>query len=331
MLAQRPYIYICRVCLRRCIRPPQCRRLTELTDQSTPAPDKNVAPISQVDKEGPIRRVPLRELLAARRRGPEASPPEPLDKSASGGQKIEEENVQQIHEVDPSSSSKNSEYQTQERSSERASTEAHISGTVQQKSSKHPPLKFPTTFFQPGTSLPSVSKEADLTSPEISKESPQSLQDNEGSNIPGFLGSTQAQDHEKPLPEPIQSRRSRALEKSHSPIPSAPATRLRHKPPPVTRKLAATQTKAFVSPLARAYQVTQGVPDSKIHPGDPLFANSGYNGSAVREIVTQEAERRGSDNCERIWSEDIEMKPIQPPEFRPVPTLEHGLDRVLFK
>ena len=54
-----------------------------------------------------------------------------------------------------------------------------------------------------------------------------------------------------------------------------------------------------------------------------------FPGTAAREIVSEEI--TPNDISAKIWSESIEMAPIQPEEIRPVPTLEHGLDRVLFK
>ena len=81
----------------------------------------------------------------------------------------------------------------------------------------------------------------------------------------------------------------------------------------------------------RAVQATQIFADPKIHPADPLNSFVAFPGSAAREITVQEATQSDLEHRERIWSEDITMMPIQPKEQRPIPTLEHGLDRVLFK
>jgi hypothetical protein len=125
--------------------------------------------------------------------------------------------------------------------------------------------------------------------------------------------------------EPIESRRSKNLEKADTPLPSAPTTRLVHKAPS-PRKPAGKQRPL---PRARSYVVTQSLPDPKIHPADPINQFPEFPGTAAREIVSEEMKVNGLG--QKLWSESIEMTPIQPKEFRPVPTLEHGLDRVLFK
>jgi len=125
--------------------------------------------------------------------------------------------------------------------------------------------------------------------------------------------------------EPIESRRSKNLEKADTPLPSAPTTRIVHKAPS-HRKPAGKQSPYL---RARSYVVTQTLPDPKIHPADPINQFPEFPGTAAREIVSEEM--KTNDISQKLWSESIEMTPIQPKEFRPVPTLEHGLDRVLFK
>ena len=139
--------------------------------------------------------------------------------------------------------------------------------------------------------------------------------------------STSTTEPKTPTADAVQSKRSKRLETPNDPLPSAPATRLRAKWLR-TRRVSSSPDE---SPLARAraYQV-QTPSDPKVHPGDPLNTHNPFPGTAVREIVTEQAET-GLDRAPRVWSEDIKMTPVQPKEIRPVPTLEHGLDRVLFK
>jgi hypothetical protein len=81
------------------------------------------------------------------------------------------------------------------------------------------------------------------------------------------------------------------------------------------------------------------------HPADPASGIPSFPGSAAREIVRQvqnlqeeEEEtkvgprKRGAMySGVKVSARDVEMRPIHPKDPRPVPTLEHGLDRVLFK
>ena len=73
------------------------------------------------------------------------------------------------------------------------------------------------------------------------------------------------------------------------------------------------------------------MPNTNIHPADPLNSFTAFPGSAVREVVKEYEVPAELEHRERLWSEDIKMNPIPPSEVRPVPVLEHGLDRVLFK
>ena len=104
------------------------------------------------------------------------------------------------------------------------------------------------------------------------------------------------------------------------PLPSAPIIRIVHK----TSHPRKSSPKRPLS-RARTHVLTQSLPDPKVHPADPINQFPEFPGTAAREIVTEEKDGN------RLWSESIEMTPIQSKEFRPVPTLEHGLDRVLFK
>src|SRR5208282_1546801 len=71
MLAQRSPKWICRICLNIQTRSHQSRKLTQISDPSTNPAENNVAQISPHGKELPIRRVPLRELLNAKRKAEE--------------------------------------------------------------------------------------------------------------------------------------------------------------------------------------------------------------------------------------------------------------------
>ena len=327
MQVSRSSVYICRICLYRCIQSSQCRRLTQLTDQSTNSTDSNVTQTPH-DKETPVRRVPLRELLSLRRKGSGTLKPEPLEKSPRDGQGNEHWPAQQKGNSDPPPSFEKHAQQIPAQNTERKSGE-NKTATTSQHSKYVRPKKFSMTFYQHKPSKPPVSKVQESTSlPEHSLDSTKHV-DGSQRRTSEPAKSISSPESEKPYSEQIQSRRSRALEKSDSPLPSAPTTHLRYKPSHISRK--APPTKTGISPLARAYQVTQAISETKIHPGDPLFANAPFSGSAVREIITEDVETGDSDTHERIWSEDIQMKPVQPPEIRPVPTLEHGLDRVLFK
>jgi hypothetical protein len=77
--------------------------------------------------------------------------------------------------------------------------------------------------------------------------------------------------------------------------------------------------------------VVRTIADPKIHPADPTNAYPEFPGTAAREVVREKANVSDLNHLERVSSEDIIMTPIHPKEQRPVPTLEHGLDRVLFK
>jgi hypothetical protein len=94
-----------------------------------------------------------------------------------------------------------------------------------------------------------------------------------------------------------------------------------------------------------SYQVTHAIQEQVGHPADPASAIPAFPGTAAREIVRQvhhleEGEemtkvgprKKGAVyNGVKIRAKDVEMRPIHPKDPRPVPTLEHGLDRVLFK
>ena len=130
--------------------------------------------------------------------------------------------------------------------------------------------------------------------------------------------------------EPVLSRRLKKLANLELPVPSAPTTRLRRR-----SQFLKKQDPSLLSPLTqsriKAIEQSQSIPDSDIHPADPLNSFTAFPGSAVRDVVKEFSEPENLEHRERLWSEDIKMKPVQPPEIRPVPVLEHGLDRVLFK
>lgn len=121
----------------------------------------------------------------------------------------------------------------------------------------------------------------------------------------------------------VKSLRSIRLEGSKTAFPAAPITLLRK--PKVSRQSPLEQIRARVDGRL--------VSDPKFHPYDPLNSFLGFPRSAAREGIKNKAnsEETALDNLKKTWSEDIVMTPVQPKEFRPIPTLEHGLDRVLFK
>jgi hypothetical protein len=132
--------------------------------------------------------------------------------------------------------------------------------------------------------------------------------------------STPAKSAASPL---VKSLRSIRLEGSKTAFPAAPIT--------LFRKLNVPRH----SPLEQIRDRVDGslVPDPKFHPNDPLNSFLGFPRSATREGFKNKAnsEETVLDKLQKTWSEDIVMTPVQPKEFRPIPTLEHGLDRVLFK
>ena len=131
-----------------------------------------------------------------------------------------------------------------------------------------------------------------------------------------------------PPTELVQSRRSKNLEVTKSPLPSAPTIQLRK---PLHLKRINVPIKNVVSKSQPTYKITRAVAEPKVHPADPSVKFPEFPGTAVREVVLENDGTVDLDNRERISIKDITMTSIQPKECRPVPTLEHGLDRVLFK
>ena len=147
-----------------------------------------------------------------------------------------------------------------------------------------------------------------------------------------------ANDSAHPPPEPFVSRRSKAAHKPADPLPSAPTTRVRRAARPgQARIIYRTESKAPIqSPLTRVrtFQVKEAqiLGNFDGHPGDPLYAGMRrFPGTAAREVLVEETGEGTVEFQDRIASEDVKLTPVQPKEKRPVPTLEHGLDRVLFK
>lgn len=120
----------------------------------------------------------------------------------------------------------------------------------------------------------------------------------------------------------VKSLRSNWLDANKTSFPAAPITHIRKTK--VSRQSPLEQIRARVDEL---------VSDPKFHPNDPLNSFLGFPGSATRDGTKVKASSAQTilEGLQKTWSEDIVMTPVQPKEFRPIPTLEHGLDRVLFK
>lgn len=117
----------------------------------------------------------------------------------------------------------------------------------------------------------------------------------------------------------VRSRRTKTLEHDTSPLPSAPTTRIRSKTFS-KKENASPRRKSTSSSLVtklRKNESQQTIPSSQIQ-----------RGTSSEESTCEQADL---PKIERIWSESIEMTPVKPQEQRPIPTLEHNLDRVLFK
>jgi len=324
MLAQQSPKWICRICLSTRART-QYRQLTQATAQSPNPSKENVTPIpSTSNSNEKIRRVPLSELLA-RKRDHQKPVPEPAETKVTGAADAEKEQHITPGSTPPQRPWKSRHEGHDKQIPRKPSTSPAKTTVPQKKYSMKLPKKTPEEPVKSESSRP-VSQ----NSVSVSTSTPSDKTETSASAF-GTVVSEQSTAAESPpvldksTSEPIESRRSKNLEKADTPLPSAPTTRLVHKAPS-HRKPAGQQ-----SPLSRArtYVITQTLPDPKIHPADPISQFPEFPGTAAREIVSEEM--KANDIGQKIWSESIEMTPIQPKEFRPVPTLEHGLDRVLFK
>jgi hypothetical protein len=117
----------------------------------------------------------------------------------------------------------------------------------------------------------------------------------------------------------VRSLRAKTLEQDTSPLPSAPTTRIRNKTFSKKEKASHRRksTSASLVTKLRKNESKKTIPTSQIQ-----------RGISPEESTCEQAEL---PKIERIWSESIEMTPVKPQEQRPIPTLEHNLDRVLFK
>lgn len=319
MLAQRSPKWICRICLNIQSRSNQSRRLTQISGPLTNPAENNVSRISPDEKELPIRRVPLRELLDAKQKAEEMPTPEPLEKSMNKGHNQEQAqgNEKVAHD------SKSDTQKDGERSVHQRAQKRH---TAQTPKMYLRPKQF-SMKFSPNTAVKSAQTQAKETTSQASTE-PSSEPTQTHTNA---SDTAETLPHsEKHVTELVQSRRSKNLEPSRDPLPSAPTTRLR-RPFPVKRKTTSFQKSKPPKVEPEVYTVSHITAERKIHPADPTNAYPEFPGTAVREVVHEKVESGEVNKQERLSSEDIIMTPIQPKEYRPVPTLEHGLDRVLFK
>ena len=327
MLAQRSprYIcYTCRVCLAsQSLSARRCRQLSQAAGQTPASADNNIPPIGPPSKgAGTPRRVPLSELLA---KLDKAKSKEVTEKSERGAHEKSTTTTKESVQNRPVAAIKDG-IQKPERSAAHydspASSQTNLSKEFPK--TKVGPRRKPTeppTTPSPDVSILRRAKRTNLASSArpMSKQptslpKPKTVQSEDGSTT-----------------LPIISRRTKQLELPDTPMPSAPQTRLRSK----AAEIASYQPSKKVS-----YKVTQPVQGSQQHPDDPANKVPLFPGSAARRVVREMMnEVNGSKKgkslrpspSERIAAKDIQMKPIEPKEHRPVPTLEHGLDRVLFK
>ena len=325
MLAQRSprYIcYTCRVCLAsRSLSARRCRQLSQAAGQTPASTDNNIPPIPPPSKgPGTPRRRPLSELLAKLHK---TKPKEVTEKSERSAHEKATTTAQHTVQNRPVAAIKDG-IQKLERSEGNyespASPQRNLSKTFpetkvgpRRKPTEPPPppssdgpiLRRPKRTNLPSPARPMPKKPTSLPKPET------------------------AQSEDGSITLPIISRRTKQLELPDTPMPSAPQTRLRSK----AAKLVRSEKVS--------YKVTHPVQESQQHPDDPANKVPLFPGSAARKVIREVMKGAGKGSkkgkslrpspSERISAKDIQMKPIEPKEHRPVPTLEHGLDRVLFK
>jgi hypothetical protein len=336
MLAQRSPKWICRICLTIQTRSSQSRGLTQISGQSSNSTESNAAQISPKSKTAPIRRVPLRELLNAKREGGESSNPEPLDKSFGVGEDGGTRRQESEAKYDMVQPSKGLAAKEQSENMKNAVPSIHTPSTTIKKHIRSKP--FAMSFFPNKAPYPAQKSKLPVSQVFTQSSSPQMQSSTTNSESPESITSSEPHESaveggksDKPSTEAVQSRRSKSLEPSHVPLPTAPTTRIRRLTP-VKGKPGLIKGRSKKPPFPPAsYTVIRTVAEPKVHPGDPTNAFPEFPGSAVREVIREKADASELDHLERISSEDIIMTPIHPKEYRPVPTLEHGLDRVLFK
>jgi hypothetical protein len=297
MLASRSPRYICRLC-RACQSPfsTQSPRLNPVAGQVPSAPENGAVPIASNRAVTP-RRVPLSELLARRL----SAKPDDEAEVKSSGQKKEKASSKELQEPTPISPKPND-------SKKSTSAKSKTSNSTSQK--VHNPVRSTTK----------------------SKSSSQQ--------------SSKLKTHASNGDKPAMTRRIKDLENPKDPMPSAPPIFLNRWDRDHSPRRRPQRDQHRDRPIEHvSYQITHVIQEQVGHPADPASGIPAFPGSAAREIVRQvqhlqeeEVEtkvgprkRGGTYNGVRISAKDVEMKPIHPKDPRPVPTLEHGLDRVLFK
>jgi hypothetical protein len=302
MLAQQTPKWICRLCLSAKTRPIQYRGLTQSSGAGDESAENNVSrihPNGESTADKPVPRIPLRELLEARRMEDDAAKPEPLDKS---------------RDFKKSGASKDIKSLEIPHGSDKATTDSQKLPFNVKSPQRHHSMRYATNVTAQKVAKQSIANKSETQS----KPSPDDT-------------STATADN-----EPIRSLRAKNLDKDNTPLPFAPTTRILNKTSHQVKRKVPLHWKATAkSPLnqirAREYKLTQTVADPKIHPADPLNSFPAFPGTAAREVITEQVVSNKLEHLERIWSEDIKLTPVQPKEKRPIPVLEHGLDRVLFK
>lgn len=338
MLTRQSPQWICQACLAARTRPTQYCRLIQTTSQSTqsndPVPPKLASGPGHQHRQA-VRRVPLRELLQSRKaeQSDQSKVPDPVEKPQNIQNEAEETRNKVEEKLEPESS------ETKQDEPSGAGKQDSITQTTKKDEGEQgylglrnyfakafPLEKFNMNFRRRNTPNP-------LDHPDLQPTS----------TAPQTTGKSTDFKPDTPTPEELSSvkevepvlstRQQKNLETIAIPLPSAPRTRVRR---PIPKKHRQVQLgPPPLSPLALARlkvsEAPEKLPDTGVHPGDPINSFTGFPGTAVREVVKEAEETENLEHRERIWSEDIQMKAVAPLEERPVPVLEHGLDRVLFK
>jgi hypothetical protein len=317
MLTRQSAQWVCRTCLSARIHSSQYRRTVQASGQSAESSESSPTNLPAEKDQPSIRRIPLKELLKGRK---PQTVPEPLKSSPgnqNGAQTSQKAKASKPKLAEPSN--KGNQEPAPETSKGRKQDTQSSSRIIKYFSKAFPLEKFTMAIPRrktpnPLDQLDQTSSSADSNATQQSSASATSSSDTAAGNEPASKDS-----------ERVPTRRLRNLETLDIPLPSAPQTRLRL---PIS-------LNAPGSPLSqariKAVEETQTLPQTQIHPADPINSFASFPGSAVREVVKEFEEPGNLEHRERIWSEDIEMKAVQPLEVRPIPVLEHGLDRVLFK
>ena len=327
MLAQRSprYIcYTCRVCLAsQSLSARKCRQLSQVLGQTPTPMSDNVPPVPPASKRpGTPERVPLSELLAKLHKNKSKEVTENSERSAHNESNTATKDSvanrpvavtkDRIQERESSGGESNSPAPSQGKLPEK---------TPPKKARPKKKLREPPAPRSPDVPILLRTKRTKLASsakPTAKKP-------------PSIPKSKRAQSEDGSTTFPIISRRTKQLELPDTPLPNAPQIRLRRK----VAKLASRRPNEKVSSkVIRPVQEPQ-------HPGDPendVPALPGRFSSETLRDLQGNGSKKGKKGrflrpspLGRISAQDIQMKPIQPKEHRPIPTLEHGLDRVLFK